>query len=117
MLVTWSWAVHRPIGYSSRLSYIMILPPGLVLGLDPVTSALLRLIIFCWYSVLIAAHRIIGRIAMFYAANERKRTCEHVDKQYMDIPCGVHGENRGSLQEGSDWSCLPCGFVGLYYTL
>ena len=33
---------------------------GLDLGLDPVTSALARLLIFCWHSVLIAAHRIDG---------------------------------------------------------
>ena len=37
----------------------------------------------------------IGRIVMLYAANERKKTSEYVDKQYIDIPCGVHGENRG----------------------
>ena len=36
-----------------------------------------------------------GRIVMFYEANERKRTSEHVDKQDIDIPYGVHGENRG----------------------
>ena len=38
---------------------------------------------------------------MFYSANERKKTSEHVDNQYMDIPCGFHvAENRQRGQIG-----------------